>query len=223
MRVFISRDISPDDSLAKALAVHGHSARGWSLVEFEAVPFGRIPIADWVFFYSKNAVKFFFQNIDSERLALPSVSWAAMGDGTAMALEKKLGREPDFVGDGDPIGTASQFLAKARGQKVLFPKARNSRESIARLLGSSLVGIDLVVYDNRPVEKIHLLEDDVLVFTSPMNAETYFSKHKQRPSQRLVAIGRTTADALENLDLKNITVASEPTEAGLVMTLISLT
>lgn len=220
MRIFISRELMPDDSLARTLELSGHVARGWPLVLFEPVPFSKIPDADWVFFYSKNAVRFFFKNLDNQHVTPPNVRWAAMGDGTAAALEKKLHRLPDFIGDGDLIGTATRFLGEARGQKVIFVKSKNSRENIARLLASSVIAIDLVVYENRPLEKISPLDDDVLVFTSPLNAEAYFSKNKLRSTQRLVAIGRPTADALENLGFSNFAVANEPTEAGLVRAIL---
>jgi uroporphyrinogen-III synthase len=222
MRIFISREIQPDDALVRAIESRGHEVRGWSFVTFEPVVFSEIPEADWLFFYSKNAVKFFFQQVENPKLktvaqkfSLEKYKFAAMGDGTSLALETKLKRVPDFVGDGDPVSTASQFLGLARDQKVIFPKAKNSRESIARLLGHAIFGIDLVVYDNRPLEKFNALDDSILAFTSPLNAETYFKKHKLRAHQKIVAIGKTTAESLEKMGIFRFKIADEPTETGL--------
>jgi uroporphyrinogen-III synthase len=223
MRIFISREIQPDDPLVRALESRGHEVRGWSFVTFEAVHFPEIPEADWLFFYSKNAVKFFFQNLENPKISketnpfsLEKYQFASMGEGTSLALEAKLKRVPDFVGDGDPVSTASQFLGLARDKKVVFPKARNSRESIARLLGNAIFGLDLVVYDNRPLEKFSALDDAILAFTSPLNAETYFKKHKLRAHQKIVAIGKSTAESLEKMGIFRFKIADEPTETGLV-------
>lgn len=71
------------------------------------------------------------------------------------------------------------------------------------------------IYDNRPLANPPHSKADVLVFTSPLNAEAYFSKHPLEPGQQVVAIGDTTGAALRQLGIAGISVAAQPSERGL--------
>ena len=188
---------------------------GRSLVHFEGVSFQQVPLADWIFFYSSRGVQYFFEGLAQAGLSLPAgVRLAALGQGTARALAR-YGQRAAFSGAGDPGPTARAFARQAAGQQVLFPRARRSRRSVQQALGDAIRAIDLVVYDNRPAADIPAGPFDVLVFTSPLNAEAYFAQHSLSPGQRIVAIGATTAAALEALGAGKVIVAEAPTEAAL--------
>ncbi len=214
MDVFISRDLSPDSEFRHLLQAQGWRVTGVSLVELSALPFHTLPLVDWVFFSSKNAVRFFFQQVEKQALTLPAMQWAALGEATAKALA---GYVPSigFTGSGDPSSAAAAFRELASGQTVLFPGARHSQQSVQRLLAAAVWGIHLEVYDNRPVEVATERTESVLVFTSPMNAQAYFSRQALQTGQRVVAIGATTAAALQALGISTVVTAREPTETAL--------
>ncbi len=221
MTAFISRDLSAASEFRRFLVGAGWQVSGRSLVVLTELPMPTVPAADWIFFSSQQAVKFFFQHLEKEDIAMPVVQWAALGAATAKVLGSCIGAV-DFCGSGDPVSTAPAFRRVAAGSTVLFPGARHSQQSVQRLLAAALVGIHLEVYDNRPVADPALQTEQVLVFTSPMNAGAYLSRHALRPEQRVVAIGATTAAALQALGIHPVFTAAEPTEAGLARAVLAL-
>jgi len=50
------------------------------------------------------------------------------------------------------------------------------------------------------------------VFTSPLNAQAYFARYALLEGQKVVAIGRTTAQAIADLGISNVITAPTPTE-----------
>lgn len=219
-RVFISREQHPESFFKKHLEEKGFAVFAQSLVAFSACPVTEIPEAEWVFFYSKRGIQFFFEAIQKlEIKRSQSVKYACIGEGTAKALSRhKI--KPDFVGTGQPDSTAAAFLKIGRGKKVLFPQALNSRQSIQYLLADAVESIPLVVYENKPLSTFEIPECDFLVFTSPMNAEAYYGRYALKPEQKVIAIGQTTGECLRNLEVKEVFVADEPSEKGLVDLLI---
>src|SRR5690606_12621716 len=189
----------------------GLKVSGASLLEFSAVPFDEIPKTDWIFFYSKNGVKFFFQGATQ----IPkNVKWAAIGAETARVLAS-FHKTPDFTGTGDPESTTLSFLKIAKGQSVLFPRAVNSRRSVQQFLGETITAIDLIVYENIPKEKVEIPYSDFVVFTSPMNARVYLEFQKLQAGQKLFVIGQPTANFLLKSGIKAFEIANTPSEAGL--------
>lgn len=211
-KVFISRTLSGDSIFRKILTSSHYEVYGASLLDFSMVHVRHVPDADWLFFYSKNGVRYFFQQIPLKDI--DGLKLAAVGPGTAAFLES-VARPPDFTGTGEPGSTAAAFLKVALNQRVVFPQAKESRQSIQQLLTPYLTALDLVVYENMPRQDINLPDFDVLVFTSPMNAQAYFSKYRWKKEQTVVAIGKTTAKALEVLGIDSIRVAEAPTEEAL--------
>lgn len=221
MTAFISRDLAPNSDFRRLLTGAGWQVSGCSLLELSALPVAAIPPADWIFFSSQHAVRFFFRHLEQAGAATPAVRWAALGGATAKVLETCVGTV-DFCGSGDPVTTAAAFRQVAAGSTVLFPGARHSEQSVQRLLGGRITGIHLEVYDNRPVADPPLRSDQVLVFTSPLNAAAYLNRHALQPEQRVVAIGATTAAALQALGIRSVTTASEPTETALAEAVMAL-
>jgi len=209
-RIFISRQLQTDSPFRRRLEAAGYLVEGRSLIEFEAVPFEEVPKTDWIFFYSRRSVRYFFEGIDE----IPESKWAVIGPGTKTTLREQ-GHRADFTGTGDPEQTAQNFLDVARGRRVLFPRARHSRRSVQQRLAGLIQAIDLIVYDNRPSAHVPEKTYDVLVFTSPMSVEAYCRQRNIRPNQRVIAIGRTTAKALEQRGVNEIAVAATPSEESL--------
>lgn len=206
-RIFVSR-ILADDSPIRQAAGDGEVI-DVSLIDFAAESFDD-PLTDWVFFYSKNAVKFFF---DSGDYALYPYQWAAMGPGTAAELEKYV-IDISFVGDGDPESIASQFDQVLHpSESVTFMKAETSLDSIRKFLDLP-ESASTVVYSNRPKATIPSGLFDVLIFTSPMSVEVWMA-HNAYQGEEVIAIGKTTASAAVSLGVKDVRLADSPSEVGI--------
>lgn len=215
--IFISRELEPDSPFLQLGAEW--QVYHQSLVGFNALPFGVPPPHDWVFFSSKQAVGYYYGSkpYESEPPKL-----AALGAGTARALEQQLGRMPDFVGSGEPAEAAEAFGQVAAGQRVLFPQARHSQQSIARALGSRITALPLAVYDNKPIQQLDIPVCDYLIFTSPLNAEAYLGCCALLPHQKIIAIGRTTGMTLSRLGVKRVHISAQASEAALLETVWKL-
>lgn len=212
-QVFISRELNAESTFVKILQTLDLEAIGISLVAFKPILFDKVPECDWIFFYSKQAVCYFFENIRQQNLDFHA-KLAVFGKGTAKALEREL-YTADFVGIGKSEETAHYFSMLAKGQTVLFPRALHSRESVQQLLQGKIKALDLVVYENTPRTDFEIPECQWLVFTSPLNANSYFQKYEWISGQKIVAIGNTTATALQQLNIKSVLIAKEPTELAL--------
>jgi len=217
MNAFISRSLSPDSEFYRLLRARGWQVHGQALVTLEPLPFAQVPECDWIFFASKNAVRFFFRQVNETQIPLPETKWAALGEATAEALARHVS-VIDFTGNGEPEAAARAFQKHTAGPetvRVLFPAARQSMKSVAGYLSENFQALHLEVYDNQPVLNAVLRTDDVLVFTSPMNARAYFSHQALLPDQKVVAIGAATAEALRQLGIPEIIIAAQPNERSL--------
>lgn len=219
--IFISRDLKVNSLFRKDLEAAGFTVHGKSLLKFSAIEFTRIPRADWIFFYSKNGVKFFFKRLKQLGRAIPNVKWGAIGKGTAQILSTKTS-QVDFAGNGNTLQTAMEFLEIASGQTVLFPQAAQSRQTIQRLLEDSIRAKNLIVYKNELKQRISIPDCDTLVFTSPMNVKAYFKKREKAAHQKIYAIGRTTAKTLVSMGLEDFKVSEEPSEEALVRAILGI-
>ena len=220
MKIFITRDLAPDSALHKMLSQKGHRIHAQSLIDFELVPFNYFPPCEWIFFYSPRCVDFFFEMADPRRYK--GSKFAVMGGGTARAL---LTHDivPDFIGNGIPAHTAEALAGEAQDTRILFPRAENSRRSIEKLLADDQVEvIDIIVYSNTPKVDFTVPKCEVLVFTSPLNAEAYFMLYDLKKGQKVVAIGKTTAEYLRSLEIYDLTTAESPTAAGIAAAIEAL-
>lgn len=217
---FISRAQTPESEFSRHLQENGWQVSARSLVRLTPLPFYEVPACEWIFFASQHAVRFFFQQIAAANISVPSVKWAALGAATAEALSGFV-PQVDFTGTGDPVSSTAAFAAQVAPCSVLFPAARHSMQSVAAQLSERFSILHLEVYDNQPVDDVVLQQDDVLVFTSPMNARTYFTQHDLLLHQKVVAIGATTAAALQQLGIAEVHVAEEANERGLAVTVLS--
>lgn len=218
-KVFISRPTPAESVFRRLLEPAGFEVDGRSLVAFSAVPFVLPAAFDWVFFYSGQGVRFFFEHLANSGILLPPTTrFGAIGAGTARLLETA-----DFVGDGAPETTAEAFRAVATGKRVLFPRAAQSRQALQLLLAGKIEALDLIVYENTPISEIAISDAAVLVFTSPLNAQAYFSRHPLLPGQKVLAIGHTTARALTEMQVTPHAVAPQPSEAALAGLVLAAT
>lgn len=214
--VFISRHLESDSPFYQVFPpntdVHIHAE---SLIHFQAIPFNRVPDCEWIFFSSRNGVRFFFESLKKENIQLPApILWGTLGDGTAQTL-RAYGKVPDFAGNGHPVQVGTAFSVIAQGKRVLFPTALHSNRSIQAHLSAETIGTDLPVYSNIPKTTFQIPKADVLLFTSPLNVSVYFDAfpgHTRIPS---VAIGESTYTALLHRAVSTIHIAPNPSEDAL--------
>jgi len=220
--LFISRELSPDSIFLQLLTNRGYEVSGQSLIAFEQAGFTAYPSTDWIFFYSARAAAYFSSGLESLGLPWPAqTKIAAMGTGTARWLQLNQ-RQVDFIGNGRPRTVASNFSALAKQQSVLFPRAKNSKQSIQRLLDLHIEALDLIVYHNEPQSDFSISPANILVFTSPMNAKTYIQKYPITKDQAIISIGTSTTQALSELGYPLAIEAKEASEKGLAEAVLGL-
>lgn len=226
-KVFISRELSPESIFKMQLEAAGLEVIGESLLQFDPVPFSDVPETDWVFFYSKNAVRFYFEGLQNPefwkgkqlRQGPPRqekpLKYAAYGSGTAGYLQRHHQAKVQFIGSAKPKGTAEALMVMAAGERILFPCAKHSRHSLYKYIRYKTDAIKLVVYDNQVRANFSLPSCDVLVFTSPLNAQAFFDKYPYQSEQKVVAIGHTTGRALKKMGIRKIAIAKKASEQAL--------
>lgn len=211
MDIFISRDLEEGDELAQLLRACGHRLRGQSLLQFYelALPEAE-PVGDYYVFYSARAVQALYGRCPG---AWQRYSRAVLGKAAEAAL-LVFGLDAQFVGTGNPEESAKAFLQEARGKKIIFWQAQESRASFQKLLGKDIQAQSIAIYGSRAKGEIAAEKSGLLIFTSPKNARAYFAKQPLRPGQELIAIGSTTGAALEELGYSCI-FAENPYSQGL--------
>jgi len=209
-KIFISRRVKKGSFFYKKIKESGFDLDAKSLLSFRQVAFNKIPEIDWIFFYSQKGVHYFFKNINKKKIALSKqIRFAGFGKITAKVIESQ-GVECGFIGTGHAQTTAEAFAKIANKQTILFPRAKHSQRSVQVLLENKIEMLDLVVYNNFPKKNMELSDYDMLIFTSPMNAQAYFQKNKIKKGQQFYAIGQTTAKALKGLGVKKVFVPKNP-------------
>lgn len=135
----------------------------------------------WIFFTSKNAVKYFFSFFNGR---LPStIRIAVVGEKTKEAVEF-FGYSVSFVPsafDGDTFVNEIKEVVQPE-EKILFPKGNLARQDITVTLKKQGITVhDVVVYETklpkgRKEELVSLLKNrqvDVIIFASPSAVENF--------------------------------------------------
>lgn len=206
-RIFISRQLVSNSPIRKV--AEGHYIKDQSLIQFSSLIFDP-PETDWVFFYSRNAVRFFFEETNLE---LYPYQYACLSHGTAEELSKYV-LDISFVGNGSPSEVAQQFQeVRTSNEPVCFIRANNSVDSIHNFLNAGNI-FSIPVYDNQPIKNVPVEDFDILIFTSPMNVDVWFSANEYK-GQSIIVIGNTTQSAVKKYATKNVRVADQPSEEAI--------
>lgn len=219
IKIFISRSLSQESPFwtldSTKYEIIPHSMIGFSPVHFE------LPQAtDWVFFYSKNAVKYFFDQADVS-LYKKKPKYACIGLETAKSLKSRTGISAHYIADGINDEAKLAFKSVVGSTRVLFPRAVHSRKTFHAVFPTSQIH-DLIVYENTKAAKIALPISDILIFTSPLNATYYIEDHKIHPHQKIIAIGHSTAEFIKTKVSNEILISSQPSELALKILVESL-
>ena len=215
--VFISREVNKDSYLRNVLEGNGYKLEGRSLIETNPVSFARVPDTSWIFFSSKHAVKYFF----NQQPVLGSQKFACVGKSTSEML-RRYNKRADFIGSStDTKMIGKQFAAKVGSETVLFPQAKGSMRSVQQQFVKAEQVVDLVVYETIKMNTGTAPQADILVFTSPSNVDAWFEVFKISKSQHVVAIGDATANALRQHSVIMLSKTDSFDEAGMARAIFS--
>ncbi len=215
--VFISREVNKDSYLRNVLEGNAYQLEGRSLIETRPVPFMNVPDTGWIFFSSKQAVKYFL----TQDPLLGSQKFACVGKSTSEML-RQYGKRAEFIGSStDTKMIGKQFAAKAGSEKVLFPQAKGSLRSVQQQFVKPEQVVDLVVYETIKKNSGQAPQADILVFTSPSNVEAWFEVFRIRKEQNIIAMGDATAKALRQHGVVMISKTDTFDEAGLARSIFS--
>jgi hydroxymethylbilane synthase len=216
--VFITRDVREDDFFSRALKASGYKVSGKAFIEFNSIPFGRPNPTDWIFFSSKHAVKFFFE----QKPDIGSAKIGVIGKATSEAV-RKYNKRAEFIGySTDTRMTGKQFASLVKSGTVLFPQAKDSMRTVQQQFVNKYQVKDLVVYETiqKPVE--NTADADIMLFTSPSNVEAFFEKKKVKPEQKIIAMGDATAHTLKQAGVKSVYLVPAFDEIGLLQAIFSI-
>lgn len=216
--VFITRDLREDDFFSRVLRANKYKVSGRAFIEFKPIPFSRIPIADWVFFASKHAVKYFFD----QKPEIGKLKIGAIGKSTAAAI-RSYGKRADFIGYSTNTRlTGKQFASLVKSAPVVFPQAKDSMRTVQQQFVNKSQTRDLAVYETiqKPVEDTP--DADIMLFTSPSNVESFFEKKKLQPDQKIIAMGDATAHTLKQMGVKSVYLVPSFDEVGLLQAIFSV-
>ncbi len=217
-KVFISRNLNTKSKFRDLLEMKGWQIEDQSLVKFEKYPItDYLPQTKWIFFYSKNGVKYFLKQVNTDYLK--NKKFACIGTGTEKALNKR-GLSSSFTGQGAVKQMIEDFSNLVGNDAVLFPRALHSLKTIQRGIEDQCEVYDLPVYLNVPLENPKKSNADYLIFTSPMNAETYFKHYGIDSHQKLIAIGGSTGKKIMHLSKQKVYVSPKPDEDSLIRHLL---
>ncbi|MFN6038042.1 MAG: hydroxymethylbilane synthase [Bacteroidota bacterium] len=217
-KIFITKNFREKDYLPNALKKIGFIAQGISLIEFRQISLKDFPIPDWIFFSSKHAIKYFFQ----QKPAIGNAKIGCVGKATAQEL-RNFGMKADFIGQStDTRMIGKQFASLAGKSKVLFPMAKESLQSVQNQLLNKEQAFNLPVYATLK-NSIKISEDfDIVVFTSPSNVDAFFEKNTWRQNYKAVAMGDATGKALLRKGIKKYAMPDRFDDLGLYRAILSI-
>lgn len=212
-KVFITRNLRDTDYLKRSLTGINYSIESKSLIEFKPIPIKTLPVSDWIFFSSKHAVKYFF----NQQPSIGKVKIGCVGKSTAQEL-RQYGMRADFIGQStDTKLIGKQFASITGNSKVLFPIAKESLMSIQNQLTKKENAINLPVYATLKHSYTVAPDTNIIIFTSPSNVEAFFESNTFGAMMKAVAMGDATRSALLRKKVKeaDITLATSFDDLGL--------
>ena len=142
-----------------------------------------------------------------------NTKFGAIGEATAFALQQHC--NISFKGVGNTQHVAKTFKKIIGNQTVLFPISNKSLRTVQKELLASQV-YEIEVYRTELNESITIPNTDIIIFTSPSNVEAYFRRNNIHPTQQVIAIGHTTANALQKKGINQISIPWQSSELALV-------
>lgn len=212
-QVFITRDIKADSPLWQ-LEKEGIELSGQSLIKIDILPITlALEEVDWIYSYSGNGVRALEQCYPS---LAGHIRLAGIGPKTTQLLSQAYPEHYVMESYGDVEAAAQAFVEQVTdGQRVAFIRAQQSKKRVQKLLPDDQV-VDIIGYRNTVDPSTPIPHhSDIVVCTSPMNAESYLLRKEASWAAQFIAIGPTTADYLYARGVERIKVCAMPTEEGI--------
>jgi hydroxymethylbilane synthase len=215
--IFISRNLTADSPFKK-LKNQDIKIVGESLLNISQIRYSYTPQTSWIFFSSKNAIKYFL----AQDPQLPEgVRYGVIGEASANYL-LTFGKIVDFIGLGvDVVQIGKDFRDILKNDSVLFPQAIDSLQTIQKQLAFTNTCYNLYVYKASLKTDFIIPYTDFLIFTSPSNVKAYFIKNTIHSKQIVLAMGSTTKHKLAEYGTVNTLTPIEFTENALLDLIIS--
>lgn len=210
--ILITRVLSTESPLWQ-LQDDGHTLIDQSYLDILPEKINHIPKADVYFYYSKNAVKHFMKAAAKLEVDLIHSEHAAMGQGTARALE---GYEikANFIGATTPEKTSQLLIQRYGGHSICFVRAERSTRSIQKHWLKEYSEVIAYRVQSKKIEAIGNLH--TILATSPMNLAAAIECNNTRALKRVICIGPTTFKAAKELIGVDIFLAKESNELALL-------
>lgn len=195
--IFISKKLEEENYLKRVMKKLNWNIIDESLIETQKLNVNEIPHSDWVFFNSKNAVKYFFDVINTQKnFDIKTKKIGCISHSTAEYLEK-YGISPHFVGQGNDVTEiGKKFSELCANQKVIFPCSESSLRSVESIVDSLAHTIHFPVYKTIEKPQTFSLTFDYVVFTSPSNVRAFFKTNNISSHTKIIAIGESTKKEL---------------------------
>lgn len=216
--LFITRDLTPNSVFNQIREDYNVAITDQSLIKIVQIPFTYTPQTAWVFFSSKNAIKYFFAQ--DPKLPL-HVKYGVVSKASETELMLH-GKTAAFVGAGtDLVKIAKDFREVLQNESVLFPQAMDSLQTIQKQLAFTNTLYNLYTYKTILKADFELPYTDIVIFTSPSNVVAYFAKYKLDSRQLIVAMGASTKYKLSEYGFKNVLTPKEFSEEGLCAVVVN--
>ena len=210
--VLITRDLQENSFFKNVLEGNGYKVEGVSFIETKKIAVKDVKHTDWIFFASSNAVDHFFEQNPELK---PKTKFGVIGKSTEQTL-KKHNRNAAFVGSVADTKAVGKKFAKAAGEEtVLFPQAKGGLRTIQQQFEDQSKLTDLAVYETTKKENAKMPDAEIIVFTSPSNVQSFFEKGKIIPTQKVIAIGKSTEKKLQEYGVENPLLPASFDEVGL--------
>ncbi len=151
---------------------------------------------DVIIFTSKNGVEA-MERLGVDWKRKPSI---AIGDATAEKIKKLHGRVSYVSTEAYGDELAVEITKRYRFLRFLYPRAKTIASNLPDILRSKGSDItEVVVYETVcSDEALEAPEDgSVIIFSSPSTVKCFYERFGWRESYKCVAIGKTTANAVE--------------------------
>lgn len=219
--IFISRSAKRSKSFLDKVDEVCRSVVCESLIDFSLIEAHRLPEKGWLFFYSQTGIDFFLKQHSVDDIKDQGLSVGVFGPKSAEHL-MDLGLTANFIGTGESSSTAAAFLKEALLSNVCFVKGSTSRDSLRPYLAPYVDTSDIEVYHNAAKTTFDIPKTDILVFTSPLNLETYCGQYPITLDQKVLTIGTSTAMSALNLGLNEVYISKEPSLESLAKLVVEV-
>ncbi len=165
-------------------------------------------------FTSKHAVLAFDKIVNAE------VHWQifCIGHATKMQVSKILGEEK-IAGTADNSAALSEIILQDKSiKKVIFFCGNHRRDELPQILTAGKIEVDeIMVYETlQTPKKISSKFYDGILFFSPSAVNSFFQSNKLNKQTQIFAIGKTTADSIQQYFNKKLIVADSPLEETMI-------